>query len=55
LPDGGAIPPVEKIGVTVPLGEQEEYIQAVVDAAAEMGEKRVANPRGDDRLHHERT
>jgi hypothetical protein len=37
LPDGGAIPPVENIGDTVPLGEHEEYIQAVVDAAAEMG------------------
>jgi hypothetical protein len=37
LPDGGAIPPVENIGDTVPLGEQEEYIQAVVDAAAVMG------------------
>jgi hypothetical protein len=28
---------VENIGDTVPLGEQEEYIQAVVDAAEEMG------------------
>jgi hypothetical protein len=37
LPDGGAIPPVENAGDTVPLGEQEEYIQAIVDAAAEMG------------------
>jgi hypothetical protein len=46
LPDGGAISPVENIGDTVPLGEQEEYIQAVVDAAAEMGEKRVGNPEG---------
>jgi hypothetical protein len=28
--------PVENIGETV-LGEQEEYVQAVVDAAAEIG------------------
>lgn len=38
LQDGGAIPPVENTGDTVTLGEQDEYhIQAIMDAAAEMG------------------